>query len=437
MNPKQVSNIVTLLFLLNGAVNAQTTEMTLGLPLTSALSRIKRQCCASCTNDNCSCGGCPSQSMKQVMCPEHCQPLCTNSCVMEIVSCPGRCQPMCTNSCVLGAPPPLPSLGFQCSAQCMPNCEPSCIGAPTVMQPRCESRCMPTCSPQCMQTVQVQQTCTQSCMPSCQPSCLQAMQVRQMTTTCIDACMPNCQPSCVQAVTCSSCMNDCPAMCGQPKCVHACMPRCLPKCIQAVQVRPRPGPMLPCTPGCGPPTCSPLCAQQTCPPQCQPSCSPSCMQQFGAQLSPSKDCAFECMPSCEASCLAQVTCSPQCIPACAPSCVSNQPPGPPMVLPPTGPIGVPPFPHSGPQCPTPCMPACLPACIQRLQTAQIAVPCGNPCICQPGYVQCAEAMCCLKYKNMAKKFRKMKATATTGEVLHGDQDFNSVTLQAERIRPSS
>ncbi|EYB99299.1 hypothetical protein Y032_0123g1131 [Ancylostoma ceylanicum] len=412
MNSIRFANIVTLLYLLKGAVRSESTALeSAASPLSLYMSRIKRQCCAACTPDNCSCGGCPGQQglMKQVFCPEHCQPLCTNSCVMNVVTCPDRCQPHCTNACLMNPPPPPPP-AFPCSAQCMPRCEASCIAAPPpmVVQPICDARCMPTCSPQCIQTYTVQTTCVQACMPMCQPACVQAMEVRQVTT-CVDACMPSCQPACVQAVACSSCTVNCPSICAQPVCVQACMPRCLPTCIQAVQVQPRPpAPMVPCSPGCMP-SCSPLCMQQTCPPQCLPSCTPSCMQQFATQLSPTRICATECMPACEATCLAQVTCAPSCMPACAPSCVAVNPAPPPP--PPPAPQVPAAVPFAGPTCVAPCMPSCLPTCIQQVQTAQIAVPCGNPCICQPGYVQCAETMCCLKYKNMAVKFRRLKEAA--------------------------
>lgn len=32
--------------------------------------------------------------------------------------------------------------------------------------------------------------------------------------------------------------------------------------------------------------------------------------------------------------------------------------------------------------------------------------CGNPCQCNPGYVECGPQTCCLRYKNMAKRFSK-------------------------------
>ncbi|VDO39418.1 unnamed protein product [Haemonchus placei] len=401
------------------------------------LSRSKRQCCAACTTDSCSCGGCPAQLLlpkqPQVVCPERCQPMCTNACVMETVTCPSRCQPLCTSTCIM-ALPSVPAPVVQCTPQCMPYCEPSCVNSPMIAQPMCESRCMPSCSPQCVQTYQVQQTCVQECMPTCQPTCIRAMEVRQITTTtCVEACRPLCQPSCIQAVTCSTCMNDCPAMCGQPVCVNACMPRCLPTCIQAMQVQTRPVPMVPCSPGCAPPSCSPLCMQQSCPQQCMPSCTPSCIQQFATQLSPTKTCATECMPSCEASCLAQVTCAPTCMPACAPSCVALHQPAlpPPPPAPPVAPAP-PPAPVASLQCSAACMPSCLPSCTQ--QTAQIAVPCGNPCYCQPGYVQCAETMCCLKYRNLASKFRKLKNSDKKEEIFNDNECNNNTTTIWRKLK---
>ncbi|KAK6054312.1 hypothetical protein COOONC_08183 [Cooperia oncophora] len=93
--------------------------------------------------------------------------------------------------------------------------------------------------------------------------------------------------------------------------------------------------------------------------------------------------------------LVKVTCAPSCMPACAPSCVALQPMLPPPP-PPMTPAPATPAPVASLQCAASCMPSCLPSCTQQVQTAQIAVPCGNPCYCQPGYVQCAETMCCIK-----------------------------------------
>ncbi|KAL6729125.1 hypothetical protein Aduo_000208 [Ancylostoma duodenale] len=73
MNPIRFVNIVTMLYLLKGAVRSGSTALEAeASPLSQ--SRIKRQCCAACTTDNCSCGRCPGQIAlpKQVFCPEHC-----------------------------------------------------------------------------------------------------------------------------------------------------------------------------------------------------------------------------------------------------------------------------------------------------------------------------------------------------------------------------
>lgn len=41
-----------------------------------------------------------------------------------------------------------------------------------------------------------------------------------------------------------------------------------------------------------------------------------------------------------------------------------------------------------------------------LATAQLVMPCGEPCTCLPGYVECAPNTCCLRYKNMARRYSK-------------------------------
>ncbi|PIC17868.1 hypothetical protein B9Z55_023960 [Caenorhabditis nigoni] len=43
--------------------------------------RSKRQCCAMCPSGNCGCGSCNGF----VTCPERCQPMCTQACVMAKV----------------------------------------------------------------------------------------------------------------------------------------------------------------------------------------------------------------------------------------------------------------------------------------------------------------------------------------------------------------
>ncbi|KIH55749.1 hypothetical protein ANCDUO_14089 [Ancylostoma duodenale] len=117
MNPIRLANIITLFYLLKGAVTSESTALEAAAsPLSLYMSRIKRQCCAACTTDNCSCGGCPGQQL-----------------LAKQVTCPDRCQPHCTNACLVNPPPPPPPPAFPCSAQCMPRCEASCIGAPAPM----------------------------------------------------------------------------------------------------------------------------------------------------------------------------------------------------------------------------------------------------------------------------------------------------------------
>lgn len=44
------------------------------------------------------------------------------------------------------------------------------------------------------------------------------------------------------------------------------------------------------------------------------------------------------------------------------------------------------------------------------------MPCGaNPCLCQPGYAQCGPGICCLRYKNMAKRYSQRVVTIPANE----------------------
>lgn len=46
------------------------------------------------------------------------------------------------------------------------------------------------------------------------------------------------------------------------------------------------------------------------------------------------------------------------------------------------------------------------------------LPCAaspNPCQCQPGYAQCGPGICCLRYKNMARRYAKFSTENSTQE----------------------
>ncbi|VDL73249.1 unnamed protein product [Nippostrongylus brasiliensis] len=98
------------------------------------------------------------------------------------------------------------------------------------------------------------------------------------------------------------------------------------------------------------------------------------------------------------------------------------------MVPPAAALPPPMVPYASRQCTAACMPDCLPTCTQQMQTAQIAVPCGTPCICQPGYMQCAETMCCLKYKSKTAKFSKLKTAANNNNFLSDDDEQKTLNV---------
>ncbi|CAJ0953782.1 unnamed protein product, partial [Mesorhabditis belari] len=85
----------------------------------------------------------------------------------------------------------------------------------------------------------------------------------------------------------------------------------------------------------------------------------------------------------------QPQCSPSCQPMCLPGCAGSFHQE---------------FQQQQHQCREDCMPECHVDC---LILPPETMPCrgGFPCRCAPGYMKCAPMICCLMYRNMAKKLR--------------------------------
>uniref|UniRef100_A0A0N4Z4T7 CC domain-containing protein n=1 Tax=Parastrongyloides trichosuri TaxID=131310 RepID=A0A0N4Z4T7_PARTI len=136
------------------------------------------------------------------------------------------------------------------------------------------------------------------------------------------------------------------------------------------------------------------------------------------------ECPSICMPKCEGKCLAAYMfinnenypfymnpniystsksisesvplCHPHCMPKCQDSCLTE--------IPSVELIS------QKIVCRQACMPKCSPACVT---SPPPIIPCERPlmnpkkCDCAPGYVQCSNDTCCMKYKKMAIKYRNL------------------------------
>ncbi|VDD86905.1 unnamed protein product [Enterobius vermicularis] len=147
-----------------------------------------------------------------------------------------------------------------------------------------------------------------------------------------------------------------------------------------------------------------------------------------------KRCVSVCMPYCTSRCLLQASnplgtiglinrysqevnyptsetspiplCHPACMPLCTDECL--------MDIPPT--------------CRPACMPHCSPSCTNS-PPLMIHCPTADLCYCPPGYVQCSEDTCCMRYRTMALRYRDRHPFISSDASLAN----TSVTMQVECV----
>uniref|UniRef100_A0AAF5D2N6 Uncharacterized protein n=2 Tax=Strongyloides stercoralis TaxID=6248 RepID=A0AAF5D2N6_STRER len=152
-----------------------------------------------------------------------------------------------------------------------------------------------------------------------------------------------------------------------------------------------------------------------CPNVCMPKCTTKCLKAYMFINNPNYP--FYMNPNRYSSKSISETvpiCHPYCMPKCHDSCLNDIPQNDLKSLRPL-------------LCREACMPKCSPACVTSLPSI---IPCERPlmnpkrCDCSPGYVQCSEMTCCMRYKKMAIKYRNLLPS-----YLDADDDINIKNLE--------
>uniref|UniRef100_A0A0N5BE73 WAP domain-containing protein n=1 Tax=Strongyloides papillosus TaxID=174720 RepID=A0A0N5BE73_STREA len=135
-----------------------------------------------------------------------------------------------------------------------------------------------------------------------------------------------------------------------------------------------------------------------CPSVCMPKCTTKCLKAYMFINNPNYP--FYMDPnrySLKSISESVPLCHPLCMPKCSDTCLSELPSDDSL-------------PSTNLLCRQACMPKCSPVCVASPPSI---IPCERPllnpnrCDCSPGYVQCSEATCCMRYKKMAIKYRNL------------------------------
>ncbi|CEF69630.1 Hypothetical protein SRAE_2000427700 [Strongyloides ratti] len=166
-----------------------------------------------------------------------------------------------------------------------------------------------------------------------------------------------------------------------------------------------------------------------CPSVCMPKCTTKCLKAYIFLNNPNYP--FNMNPnkySAKSISEAVPLCHPLCMPKCHDSCldeISSDDLRSPRPL----------------VCREACMPKCSPACVASPPSI---IPCERPlmdpkrCDCSPGYVQCSEKTCCMRYKKMAIKYRNLLPSyLDADDEIKKNLDKNDLFLAKDGLVPDN